>query len=104
MKKKDRGSAVAAPTAESKDVSNVRGLRDKTLGRIIAEVCLSPIVGNTVTARAFTKGSFGSSDLTASVAVIAEFAAKAQKNDLSDAEAMLMAQAAALNAIFSSWR
>jgi hypothetical protein len=80
MTKKDRGGVVPAPTAEA---------------------CLSPIVGNAVTARTFTKGVFGNFDLTDSVAVIAEFAAKAKKNDLSDAEAMLIAQATALNAIFS---
>ena len=101
MTKKDRGSAVPAPPAANKDVLNVPGSREKTPNRITAEVCLSPIVGNAVTARTFAKGGFGSSDLTESVAVIAEFAAKAQKNDLSDAEAMLMAQSAALNAIFT---
>jgi hypothetical protein len=96
-----RGSAVAASTAANKDVLKVPGSRDKAADRITAEMCLSPIVGNAVTARTFAKGSFGSCDLTESVAVIAEFAAKAQKNDLSEVEAMLVAQSAALNAIFT---
>jgi hypothetical protein len=101
MTKKDRGSVVPASTAENQQVLSAPGSRDKTRGRIIAEACLSPIVGNAVIARTFMKGGVASSDLTDSVAVIAEFAAKAQKNDLSDAEAMLMAQAAALNAVFT---
>jgi Pentapeptide repeats (8 copies) len=98
---KKEGGTVATSPPKNKDVLNVPGSRDKTPGRITAEVCLSPIVGNAVTARNFTKGSFGSSDLTDTVAVIAEFAAKAQKNDLSEVEATLIAQATTLNAIFT---
>jgi hypothetical protein len=96
-----KGSAIATPAAESKDVFYAPGSRDRSPGRITAEVCLSPIVGNAVTARHFTKGSFGSSDLTDTGAVIAEFAAKAQKNDFSEVEATLIAQATTLNAIFA---
>jgi hypothetical protein len=97
---KKEGGTVATSPPKNKDVLNVPGSRDKTPGRITA-VCLSPIVGNAVTARNFTKGSFGSSDLTDTVAVIAEFAAKAQKNDLSEVEATLIAQATTVNAIFT---
>ena len=89
------------PSSASSDVLKVPGSEEKTSAQMRAEISLSPVVGNAVTARTFTKGTFGAIDLTDSVEMIAEAVTKVQSGDLSAVEATLTAQAAALNAIFS---
>ena len=72
-----------------------------SVDRAMAEIALSPIINNAQTSRIFSKGTFGDSDLTESVEAMREKVAKAQAGDLSGAEAMLTAQATALDAIFT---
>lgn len=73
----------------------------KSIERIEAESAQSPIHANAQTARTFSRGTFGVSDLTESVAILAEKAATVRAGDLSGAEEMLTAHATALDAIFN---
>jgi hypothetical protein len=66
-----------------------------------AECAISSVASNAVTARLFSRGTFGLSDLTACVAVVREKTEQVRGGDLSDLEATLTAQSAALNAIFN---
>jgi hypothetical protein len=97
-----RNSANRSGTGpDPKDVLKFQGSRDKSQERVTAELGLSPIAGNAVTARTFIRGTFGITDLTESVAVLTAAVAKVNAGDLSEAEALLTAQAVALNAIFT---
>lgn len=60
-----------------------------------ADVAQSPIYANAQTARVYSQGYFGLSDLTASAGVLKAKAERAKAGDLSDMEAMLVAQATA---------
>ena len=73
----------------------------KSRKRHIAELALSPIVGNASTAMDFSKSSWGNLDLADSIAVIGEKVIKVQAGDLSEVEATLTAQAATLDAVFN---
>jgi hypothetical protein len=73
----------------------------KSEKRIMAECGLSPIMANAATSRLYSKGTFGESDLTETVAILRERAENVQRGDMSEAEATLTAQAATLDAIFN---
>lgn len=79
----------------------VAEIEGKTPDRVIAEVALSPMALNALTASTFSKGSFGELDLTTSVDVLREKTETVNKGDLSGLEATLTAQAVALDAIFT---
>lgn len=66
-----------------------------------AKSAQSPIHANAQTTRIFSRGTFGDSGLTESVEVLTDKVAKVVAGDLSGAEAMLTAQATALDAIFT---
>lgn len=66
-----------------------------------AECAVSSVTSNAVTARLFSHGTFGLSDLTECVAVVRGKTEKVLSGDISDIEATLTAQAVALNSIFS---
>jgi hypothetical protein len=98
---KARNSAKHGGLPDPKDVLKVRACSDKSVDRASAELSLSAITGNTITARLFARGTFGVTDLTESVAVLTAAVAKVNAGDLSGPEAMLTAQACALDAIFT---
>lgn len=74
---------------------------DKSEARQFAEVGLSPIVASAQTARLFVAGTMDV-DLNEAVSVLATRATRAKTGDLGEAEEMLMAQAASLDAIYNS--
>lgn len=86
-----------------KESADALKIRDKGEGeaRQSAECAVSSVISNAVTARLFTHGTFGISDLTECVAVVREKIALVQAGDMSDVEATLTSQASALNAIFA---
>lgn len=88
----------AASKSSTLKVARVEG---KSRDRAMAEVGLSALATNAVTACKFANGSFGELDLTKSVEVLREKADKVNEGDLSDVEATLTAQAVALDAIFT---
>ncbi|QIF09192.1 hypothetical protein G5A69_09840 [Ralstonia mannitolilytica] len=68
--------------------------------RLLAEVGLSPVIGNAQTARTFAHGTVGELGLQEVTNVMREKVGKVQAGDLSGVEETLIAQAAALDAIF----
>jgi hypothetical protein len=73
----------------------------KTKDRQIAEIGLSAVTLNSVTARNFTKYQMGETDLTETISVMREKVSKVNTGDLSELEATLTAQSVALDAIFN---
>lgn len=67
----------------------------------MAEAGQSSVMTNAITALTFAKGTFGELDLGASDEVMREKVARVKAGDLSGVEATLVAQATALNAIFT---
>jgi hypothetical protein len=99
--KKAATKAPTAPAASDPNVLRLPKEEGKSDERIFAEVALSTVTTNGVTARLFSRGTFGESDLGATIAAMREKAGKVQAGDLSELEATLLAQAVALNAIFT---
>ena len=102
MASKAKGKSVA-PTAGA--ASTTLTVADdgggKSRHRKIAELGLSSVVTNTVTASHFAKGSFGALDLSESISVMNEKIAKVKAGDMSDVEATLIAQAVTLDTVFN---
>src|SRR5437879_5908340 len=73
----------------------------KTPGRQYAEVAAHGLAGNALTLVNFSSPALGELSLTDSVAVLKEKAGALNRGDMREAEALLCAQAAALNAIFT---
>src|SRR5438445_8208339 len=90
-----------APKPSAANTLTVTEKEGKSRKRQIAELGMSPIVANTITATKFAQGSFGTLDLTASIDVMQEKVDKVKASDLSDVEAALTAQAATLDAVFN---
>lgn len=89
----------AAPIKDS--TPQHRLLEGKSDERVVAECALSPVVRNAETARRFSRATFKEIDLFECAAVTHERVTDVQAGDLSGMEAMLTAQAAALDAIFT---
>ena len=88
------------------DPKNILTLREsdylgKSQERIEAELAQSAIYANVQTARLYSRGTFGVSDLTKSATVLSEKVAQVKAGDLSEAESILLSQATALDAIFT---
>lgn len=94
-------SSSGTPKASAANTLTVIDDEGKSRERKIAELGLSPIVANTVTATKFAHGSFGALDLTESIGVMQSKADKVKAGDLTDVEATLTAQAATLDAVFN---
>lgn len=73
----------------------------KTSEQVMAEISQSPTCANAATALTFSAGTFGAIDLTASIEAMRDKAAKVQRGDMADMESLLVAQATALDAIFT---
>src|SRR5437867_39737 len=67
----------------------------------MAEIVVAGPASNAATAVAFSKTTYGEVDLTACLTALNESIAAVHDGDLRDAAAILMAQAVALNAMFS---
>ena len=103
----DKLTKKATPTkAASTDDAKANTLHvtvpaGKSRARAMAELALNPVMANASTARTFAKGTYGTIDLTESLSVMGEKAARVKAGDLTDAEGALMAQAVALDSIFT---
>ena len=75
--------------------------KDKSESRQFAEVSLSSITLNAVTARKFSQYSMGEIDITESIKVVKDKAFKVNAGDTTALEATLTAQATALDTIFN---
>jgi hypothetical protein len=73
----------------------------KNQEQIIAEMAQSSISANTATTLTFSAGTFGKIDLTCLIDAMRDKVAKVQRGDMADMEALLVAQATALDAIFN---
>lgn len=99
---KTAGATDKPPTTQNpENVLRVKEQEGKPRERVLAELGLSSIVPNTGTARTYAKGSVGELDLTESVSVMTEKVCAVQAGNLAGLEATLVAQAVALDAIFS---
>lgn len=98
-KAKSKTAATTAGTANTLTVTDDES--GKSRPRKIAELGLSSVVTNTVTASNFAKGSFGALDLSESISVMNEKIAKVKAGDMSEVEATLIAQAVTLDTVFN---
>lgn len=73
----------------------------KTLAHIMANISLSPLSTAAHTACLFSHGTFGEIDKAEAVAVIVGQVDKVHKGDMQGVESMLVAQAYALNSVFT---
>jgi hypothetical protein len=93
-------AAQPAPEKAKNDTLAITQKDDKSKERQFAEIGLSPILGNVITANLFAKGSLGELDLAETYLVIQEEVKKVQDGDLSGIEATLTVQAIILDKIF----
>lgn len=104
-KRTKKAPKKAVPKATSMDDAKANTLHvtaiGKTRERAMAESALNTAVLNASTAQRFASGTFGTIDLTESLAVMGEKAARVKAGDLTEAETTLMAQAVALDSIFT---
>lgn len=82
------------------DTVNIAGEPGKTTERVFADAAMTGTLGNAMTVRTFAHGTFGELHATECLDALRASVKAAQGGDLAGAEAMLAAQAAALNAIF----
>lgn len=92
--------------AKAKPATNAETLRIKSESdtpdpKKLGQVVMGSLAGNAITARTFSKGLFGESDLTACHDAIDECAKRVHSGDLSALETVLTAQAIALDKIFN---
>jgi hypothetical protein len=103
--RKHARQATSTKTAAVDDVKantlRAPALAGKSRERAIAELALNPVMANASTARTFAKSTYGTIDLTESLSVMREKAERVKAGDLTEAEVTLMAQAVALDAIFT---
>lgn len=94
---------ASKPTVDPKNVLRVdfEDFPGKSEEYAKAEIAQSPVYSNAITARRFSVGSVGISDLTNSIDVLREKVARVKAGDLQDLEAMLVSQATALDSIFT---
>jgi hypothetical protein len=90
---------VPPAPGKAKTLQIVDGI-GKTHDRLVAEVAAAGMAGNASTLIAFSASTFGELSLTECALVLKDAAHAVNGGDLSGAESMLTAQAAALNAIF----
>ena len=93
--------AAAAPKPNDKNDLRLQTPKEKSEARALAEVGIDPAAHAASTVQRFSKGTFGELAITESYAALRDDIAKVRKGDMSGPEATLVAQAAALNAIFT---
>lgn len=76
-------------------------LDGKSRERLMAEVSLSSVAANANVARRFAQGTFGEFGIVEAVAVMSKRTAKVQAGNLSEMEEMFVAEATALDSIFT---
>ena len=91
----------AQAKADDTNILKITAEKDKSDKRLFAEVSLSSITLNAVTARKFSQYSMGEIDITESIKVVKDKAFKVNAGDTNALEATLTAQATALDTIFN---
>ena len=93
----------SAPVPDPKMILLVRpsDFPGKTAEQVQAEVAQSTMFANASTVRNFSRGTFGESGINESTDALRDKVAKVQAGDLSGVEAILTAQATALDSIFT---
>jgi len=86
--------------ADKQEVLEVPAKPGVPTKRQLADVALDPLAGGALIAAAFSKGTFGETDLGSLVTALHDRGKAINGNKLSSVEDMLTGQAAALNAIF----
>ena len=99
--KDTKPSTVKSKGKSGPNVLQVVGDKSKTLERTMAEVGLSPCGASASTAKAFANDFVGELHITDAIGVLSDKAKRVQQGDLSEVEATLTAQAAALDTIFN---
>lgn len=96
---------AAAPPIDTRNVLRIleTEMPGKTAEQVEAETAQSPIYAAAQTARLYSNGTFGISDLTASVETLRDKAKRVQNGDTSDMEAMFTAQATTLDVMFNEF-
>ena len=92
---------TAQAKADDTNTLKITAEKDKSQTRLFAEVSLSSITLNAVTARKFSQYSMGEIDITESIKVVKDKAFKVNAGDTNALEATLTAQATALDTIFN---
>lgn len=87
--------------ATNADTLRIKSESDTPDPKKLGQVVMGSLAGNAITARTFSKGLFGESDLTACHDAIDECAKRVHSGDLSGLETVLTAQAIALDKIFN---
>lgn len=95
---KRTGKADATPKKQTLKVPAIEGKSD---GRRLAEVSINPAAHSLVTVQQFTNKTFGEHDVTDLFCAVSDKVKSISKGDLTEARAMLAAQAISLNAIFT---
>ena len=101
MSEKGKTAATKSETPAAPNSLRVEATPGKSRERLLAEVGQSPLVRNAETARRFAKGAFGELDLEESVHELRSKTAQVHSGDLTGLEAILAAQATALDSIFN---
>lgn len=97
-----KNSKKLPPEPASKSRTLVNRLKPKqTPEQATAEMVVAGLASNAVTALEFSKFPFGDVELTEGLNALVDAAERVNRGDLGDAEALLMAQAVTLNAMFT---
>jgi hypothetical protein len=94
--------AVPSKPAHVLGTVTLRKREGQTADQALAEAFLDPVLPNAVTAASFVKWCAGDLHLDAAIRVLRDRTQRVTTGNLSDAEAMLTAQATALDAIFGA--
>lgn len=95
----DKGKAKPRAN-KAADTVNIAGEPGKSTERVFADAAIAGTLGNAMTVRTYAHGTFGELHGTECLDALRASVKAVQGGDLAGAEAMLAAQAAALNAIF----
>jgi hypothetical protein len=97
-----KNSKRPAPEPASKSSTLVNKLKpNQTPDVATAEMVVAGLASNTIATREWSTFPFGDVDVTACLNAIVDSAERVNRGDLGDAEALLMAQAVTLNALFT---
>ena len=100
MTKTTSNTPPAPAKANKSELLQIERNPDKSEDRLVAEMAAAGIAGNAVSVVRFGKGTFGELSLGDCIQALKGTISDVKGGDLSSAEAMLAAQAAALNAMF----
>ncbi len=94
---------VTSTGAKARKQSELRVVQEpkKSSERVHADLALNPAVNAAATVQLFGRGTIGKLEITETLEAMMETVASVRKGDMSGPEALLVAQAASLNSIFT---